>query len=165
MTSFEELIRVLLSGGVEFVIVGGVAGAAHGAARATYDLDVVYRRTPANMERLAKCLASHAPYLRGAPPGLPFRFDREAIQRGLNFTLDTDLGELDLLGEIAGAGFYEHIEPRSVVAEVFGSKCKCIDLPLLIKTKRAAGRPKDLEALAELEALLEETRKRKDASS
>ena len=87
---------------------------------------------------------------------MPFKFDQETVRRGLNFTLDTTLGELDLLGEIAGGGVYEDIEPSSVMAQVFGSQCKCIGLRLLIQTKRAAGRPKDLEAIAELEAILED---------
>lgn len=159
MTQYSDLVRLLVSGQVEFLLVGGVAAIAHGAARATYDLDVVYRRTPANMTRLVNCLASHSPYLRGAPPGLPFRFDLETVRKGLNFTLTTDLGALDLLGEIAGGGSYDNLEPRSVNAKVFGTECKCIDLYSLIVTKRAAGRPKDLEAIAELEALLEERRK------
>ena len=71
---------------------------------ACYTLPIVYRRTPSNIERLADSLAPHHPYLRGAPPGLPFRLDSETIRRGLNFTLVTDLGDLDLLGEISGCG-------------------------------------------------------------
>lgn len=163
MTSFERMIETLLAGGVEFILVGGVAGAAHGAARATFDLDVVYRRTPENISRLVQSLAPISPYLRGAPRGLPFHFDQATVQRGLNFTLDTDLGELDLLGEIAGGGKYEDLAPRAVQAQVFGFTCRCIDLPTLIATKRAAGRPKDLEAIAELEAILEEQQKHSDS--
>ena len=123
-------------------------------------MDVVYRRTRENIQRLVACLAPLSPYLRGAPPGLPFRFDLETVHRGLNFTLTTSLGDLDLLGEIAGGGRFEELEQRTVVADIFGSKCLCLGLPALIMTKRAAGRVKDLDAIAELEALLEEKRKR-----
>ena len=159
MTRFGDLVRLLVSAGVEFVLVGGVAGIAHGAARATYDLDVVYRRTPENIKLLTACLAPHDPYLRGAPKGLPFRLDLETVSRGLNFTLTTSMGDLDLLGEITGGGNYEDLTTHAVDARLFDVTCKCIDLPTLIATKRAAGRPKDLEAIAELEALLEEDRK------
>ena len=93
--------------------MGGVAAAADGAARATYDVDVVYGRSPENLARLAAALTPLAPYLRGAPPGLPFRWDAVTISHGLNFTLTTTLGDLDLLGEIVGGGGYEQLLPQS----------------------------------------------------
>jgi hypothetical protein len=82
--------------------------------------------------------------------------DPETIQRGLNFTLSTSLGDLDLLGEITGGGDYAQLLPDSIVIKVFGVECRCLSLRCLIDVKRAAGRPRDLEAVAELEALLEE---------
>ena len=99
MTDFEGLLRALADGRVDFILVGGVAARAHGSARLTQDLDVVYARSAENIERLALALAPLAPYLRGAPPGLPFRIDAPTIRRGLNFTLTTALGDLDLLGD------------------------------------------------------------------
>ncbi|MCS6952201.1 MAG: hypothetical protein RMK57_09635 [Bryobacterales bacterium] len=162
MGSLEQLIRLLAGARVEFIVVGGVAAAIHGSARLTLDLDIVYRRTPENITRLAECLAPYHPYLRGAPPGLPFRFDAETVQRGLNFTLMTDLGALDLFGEITGGGTYEDLLPHSVELSVFGVSCRCAGLKALIQLKRAAGRPRDLEAVAELEVLLEETEKAGD---
>jgi hypothetical protein len=87
---------------------------------------------------------------------LPFRFDAPTIQRGLNFTLTTDLGDIDLLGEVAGIGGYDVARPNSIRLLVFGRELAVLDLPTLIRSKRAAGRPKDLEAIAELEALLVE---------
>lgn len=122
----------------------------------TYDLDVVYARSPHNVARLVTALASRSPYLRGAPPGLPFRWDAETILRGLNFTLTTSLGGIDLLGEITGGGRFEDLLPDSMTVTVFGVEFRCLGLERLIAVKRAAGRPKDLEAIAELEALIEE---------
>ncbi|MGH7250735.1 MAG: hypothetical protein ACREIK_02675, partial [Nitrospiraceae bacterium] len=136
------------------------AATAHGSARLTEDLDIVYRRTPDNLATLASCLAPHKPYLRGAPPGLPFQWDSDTLTRGLNFTLVTDLGALDLLGEITGGGRYEDLLPHTILLDVFGVSCRCLGLKRLIDVKRAAGRPRDLEAVAELEALLEERSKR-----
>ena len=155
-TKFRELISTLSRANVEFIVVGGVAATGHGSARLTRDLDVVYRRTPGNIARLVSGLARLDPYLRGAPPGLPFSWSEESIKKGLNFTLITNLGALDLLGEITGGGTYENILPHSLKLQLHGTECFCLGLDSLIKVKRAAGRPKDFEAIAELEAIREE---------
>jgi hypothetical protein len=155
-TDFRGLIRTLSQAGVEFIVVGGVAAAGHGSARLTSDLDVVYRRTAENISRLVSALAPLNPYLRGAPPGLPFQWSDETIKKGLNFTLVTNLGALDLLGEITGGGRYEDLLPHSLKMQLHNNECLCLGIKWLIKVKRAAGRPKDFEAIAELEAILEE---------
>jgi predicted nucleotidyltransferase len=152
---YRALLRALADAGVRFIIVGGAAATAHGAARLTQDLDIVYRRDAENLRRLAAALAPHEPYLRGAPPGLPFRLDAAALQSGLNFTLTSKLGDIDLLGEIVGGGGHDDLLSDSIEVELFGIRCRCLGLRKLIEVKRAAGRPKDLEAIAELEALLE----------
>lgn len=108
------------------------------------------------MRRLVSALAPHRPYPRGAPSGLPFAWSKATIRRGLNFTLTTALGDIDLLGELIGGWTYERLAPETVQVELFGTRCLCLDLPVLIRIKRAAGRPRALEAIAELEALLEE---------
>jgi predicted nucleotidyltransferase len=157
-TNFGGLIRALADQSVEFVLVGGLAAAAHGSARATYDVDVLYRRTPDNIGRVVKALAPLQPYVRGAPPGLPFAWDTDTIARGLNFTLVTSEGDIDLLGELTYGGTYEVVLPGTEAITAFGVTCRCLSLAQLIQVKRAAGRPKDLEALAELEAIAEERR-------
>jgi hypothetical protein len=156
MTEIEGLLRALRGEEVELIVVGGVAATIYGSARLTQDLDVVYRRTPGNLARLAAALEPHAPYLRGAPPGLPFLWDARTLRSGLNFTLTTALGAIDLLGEIAGGGAYEDLLPYSRPVSAFGVEFLCLGLRRLIQVKRAAGRPKDLEAISELEALLAE---------
>lgn len=156
MTDFAALIRKLTENEVEFIIVGGAAATAHGSARLTLDLDVVYSRTARNIERIAHALQPLQPYLRGAPPGLPFDWSAETIQRGLNFTLDTTLGALDLLGEIVGGGGYEQLLRHTIRLELGGVQCLCLSLERLIEVKRAAGRPKDLETVAELERIQDE---------
>ena len=153
---FEALLTALSDHGVRYIIVGGVAGVIHGAVRLTQDLDIVYERSPANIEKLVEALANHRPYIRGAPPNLPFVWDRKTIQSGLNFTLTTDLGPIDLLGEMLGVGTFEDVLPHTEDVELFGHACRVIDLATLIRAKRAAGRPRDLEVIAELEALSEE---------
>jgi predicted nucleotidyltransferase len=155
-TDFEGLLRRLLEGGIDFILVGGLAATVHGSARATFDIDVVYDRSPANIDRLVRALAPLEPYLRGAPRGLPFSLDAPTISRGLNFTLETTLGDLDLLGEVTGGGQYADLLPHTEEVSLFGSSCRCVTLDKLIDLKRAAGRPKDNEILAELEALRQE---------
>jgi len=157
VTDFTALIRQLTENEVEFIIVGGAAATAHGSARLTLDLDVVYSRSATNISRIVKALQPLQPYLRGAPPGLPFEWSVETVQKGLNFTLTTKLGALDLLGEIIGGGGYDQLLAETIQIEVGGQKCLCLGLERLIQVKRAAGRPKDLETIAELERIQEES--------
>ena len=98
------------------------------------------------------------PILRDAPPALPFSWDEKTIRAGLNFTLTTTLGDLDLFGEISGGNTYKNLLPHSFTVDAFGIHFRCVDLPTLIRIKKAAGRAKDLEAIAELQALFEEGR-------
>lgn len=154
MTDFRRLITTLLDEEVDVILIGGVAATVHGSARLTSDVDFVYARDRENLRHLVKALAPLRPYLRGAPPGLPFLWDEETLFRGLNFTLTTTAGALDLLGEIAGGGTFEKLLPHSHWIEIYDRRCRCIDLEKLIEVKRAAGRPKDLEAVAELEEIL-----------
>lgn len=157
--SLEEVVELLNGGDVRYLIIGGWAAIIHGTARATYDVDVLYARDAVNIEKLAATMAAWSPYLRGAPPGLPFRFDPPTIRAGLNFTLTTSHGDIDFLGEVAGGGTYEQLLPFTQVAVSGGRPCRVVNLEMLIQLKRAAGRPKDMEVIAELQALLEERTK------
>ena len=156
MTDFETLLAALDDGDVACIIIGGLAATIHGSSRLTQDIDIVYERSDENIERLVGALAPHNPYLRGMPPGLPFEWSARTIRRGLNFTLTTAVGDIDILGEIVGGGSYDDLLPHTTTVELFARPHRCLDLPRLIHVKRAAGRPKDLEVIAELEALLEE---------
>lgn len=156
MTAFTRLLETLVGNDVRFVVVGGVAATVHGSARLTQDLDVVYARDEANLSRLVEALSPLQPYLRGAPEGLPFTWDVETLAAGLNFTLTTTLGDLDLLGEITGGGDYEKLVDDAIVVQLDEVDFLCLALQRLIDVKRAAGRPKDLEAIAELEIIRDE---------
>lgn len=156
MTDFAGLLQVLSRAKIDFIIVGGFAGTLHGSTVPTRDLDIVYSREPDNIKRLVTALTPHSPYLRGAPPGLPFRWDPGTVKAGLNFTLTTDLGAVDLLGEIAGGGNFQALRPHAEFVTLFGVECLCLGLQKLIEVKRAAGRARDLQAVADLQALLAE---------
>ena len=157
MTDYTSLLPLLVKNEIDFIIVGGAAATAHGSARLTLDLDVVYRRNDLNLERIVRALEPIQPYLRGAPPGLPFEWSVQTLKKGLNFTLITTLGPLDLFGEIVGGGGYEELQNETIKIQVAGVECLCLSLERLIEVKRAAGRPKDLEAIAELVQILEES--------
>jgi predicted nucleotidyltransferase len=155
-----QIIPPLVRAKVDFVLIGGMAAILHGSARVTFDVDLVYSRAHENIERLAAALAPHRPYLRDAPPNLPFAWNAKTIRHGLNFTLTTALGDLDLFGEVTDAETYSDLLPHSLELEAFSVRFKCIDLPTLIRIKEAAGRSKDREAVAELRVLLEESQKK-----
>ncbi len=154
--NLRKLFTALHDREVDFIVIGGVAARAHGSARVTQDVDVCYARNSSNLERLVLALKPLKPYLRGAPPGLPFEWSVATLRSGLNFTLTTSAGDIDLVGEVTGGGRYEDIAPHTIRAQIYGRETLIIDLPWLIRTKRAAGRPRDLEAIAELTALTEE---------
>jgi hypothetical protein len=158
VTDFEQLLTGLPKHQVAFIVIGGAAAIAHGSARHTEDLDIVYQRSPVNLDRLVEALSPLKPYLRGAAPGLPFVWDTATLKRGLNFTLVTTVGNIDALGEIVGGGTYEDLLPGAVELELFGTRCYCLSLRQLIRAKRAAGQPRDFDAIAELEAIEEEPR-------
>lgn len=84
---------------------------------------------------------------------------------GLNFTLTTSIGALHLFGEVAGGGTYAELLPYTDEIQLFDVNCRCVTLERLIQLKRAAGRPKDLEAIAELQALLDERKRRESPGS
>ncbi|HKV26548.1 MAG TPA: nucleotidyl transferase AbiEii/AbiGii toxin family protein [Candidatus Acidoferrum sp.] len=140
---------------VEFVLIGGAAFQLQGGARPTEDLDFCYSRTTENIRRLAEALEPFHPRLRNAPEGLPFRFDASTIAHGLNFTLNTDLGAMDFLGEVSGIGDYAKVKAASELIVVLGIPRQVLTLEGLLKAKLAAGREKDLEAIKEIESLLE----------
>ncbi len=150
MTELERLLQVLHDGGVEFVVIDGVAMVLRGSSRGTVDLDVRYARDADNLRRLASALAPYHPRLRGAPPELPFLWDARTLASGLNFTLTTDLGDLDVFGEVPGLGGFPAVAGTASPLDIEGSSIRVLDLDGLERSKRAAGRAKDLLDLAEL---------------
>jgi predicted nucleotidyltransferase len=153
-TDLQKLLKALHQEQVEFVIIGGLAAVLQGSAYVTADFDLCYSRKRDNLEKLAHALSPFHPLLR-APDPVPFRLDFSALRSGMNFTLTTDVGDVDILGEVTGIGSYQQVEAVSEVMEIFGVNCKVLTLEGLIKAKRALARAKDLRILPELEALAE----------
>lgn len=149
----ERCLEPLIAEGVEFLVVGGQAEGLLGSARVTFDVDVCYRRSTENIERLARALVAMNPTLRGAPKDLPYRFDVKALTQGSNFTLDTNQGPFDLLGYLEPIGDYDSAV-RTAVDVVMGSwTLKVLSLDDLIRIKEHIGRPKDRDSLMHLLAI------------
>ena len=155
MVDLQRILKVFVEAKVRFVIIGGAAAAAHGSAFPTFDLDICYDRSRDNIKQLANALEPFHPRLRGVVNHLPFQLDASTIANGMNFTLTTDLGDIDLLGEVTGIGGYEEAKMLSVNLVLFGLDGAVLSLDGLIQSKRATGRPKDLLTLPEIEALRE----------
>lgn len=150
----ERFCTLLADAGVEFMVIGGQAEALMGSSRVTYDVDLCYRRTRENLERLAGALGTLKLALRGAPPDLPFRLDARALALGSNFAFEVD-GEypLDLLAYLEPIGTYDDLLAGSEVVEIGGRPVRVIGLLDLMRIKRHLGRPKDRESLLHLEAI------------
>ena len=155
LVQFEKAVQALCDAGVEFVVIGGLSATFHGSARVTYDLDICYCRSSANLRRIVSALAPFHPRLRGVPSGLPFIWDEGTLRNTTVLTLQTDIGEIDLLAEVAGLGAFEDVRKHSITVDAFERRMATLDLQGLIRAKRAAGREKDLLAIPELESLLE----------
>ncbi len=151
---FQKIIAALAAAGLRFVIVGGIAMRLQGSAHITDDIDFAVARDPANLEALVRALAPYHPSLRGAPPGLPFFWDVRTLRNIMNITLRTDLGSVDLLGEVAGIVSFEQLWNDATQIDLDGSSVHVASISSLIAMKRAAGRPKDLLHLMELEQML-----------
>lgn len=152
-TDLRAVLAALAEQEVEFVIIGGVALVASGSSRVTEDLDLCYSRSRENLIRLAAALAPFRPTLRGAPPELPFVLDAQSLRSGLNFTLSTAAGDLDLFGEVPGVGTFADTSRDAVEVELLGCRVLIMSLDALERSKRAAGRAKDLLDLAEIREL------------
>ena len=149
------MLRGLTRKKVKFVVVGGVAAAAHGSSRVTNDLDICYDASDrANLVALASVLSSWDAYPRGIEPGLPFILDDRTLFGAPVLTLTTSEGDIDVMDRIAGVGDYAAVREHSERISALGTRFRVLDLPSLVKAKRAAGRPRDHDHLPELEALL-----------
>jgi hypothetical protein len=152
---FEQILKILCGAEVRLVMVGDLALAAYGRFPAALLLELSYDRSRDNLERLAKALGPFHPRLRDVPDDLPFCFDAATIASGMNFTLTTDIGDIDLFGEVTGIGGYKEARALSITLVVFGFQCAVLSLEGLVRCKRSRGRPKDLLMLPEIEALRE----------
>jgi hypothetical protein len=153
-----SILELLAAANVDFVIIGGVAGGAHGSAYGTFDLDITYSREPDNLERLGDVLRSLDARLRGAPADIPFQLDARTVAAGGNFTFTTRLGMLDILAFPEGAPPYEQLKAAAIQIDVRGYGVHVASIDHLIAMKEATGRPRDKLRALELRTLSDELR-------
>jgi hypothetical protein len=140
---------------VEFIIIGGVCGVLHGVTLVTKDLDICCRFTPGNLRRLEAAVQSLHPIHRLTANKLPFELTDDLCSRLKNVYLETDLGKLDCLSEIAGVGDYDQALKRSEIVKMPYGEFRMLTIDALIDAKQAAGREHDLLAVRQLRAIKE----------
>ncbi|HEY2093815.1 MAG TPA: hypothetical protein VGJ81_18235 [Thermoanaerobaculia bacterium] len=160
--SFDPLriLRQLSDDGVEFVLIGGLAGRIHGSPTVTNDLDICYGRTKINCERLAKTLRKLGARLRDLPADLRAPVDAGTIWQGHNLTFITDAGFFDCLASPEGGvpTAYADLARNAATVMIASAPIRVCSLEDLIRMKQAAGRAKDLIEVEVLKAVLTASR-------
>jgi len=152
-SDFFNLLERLVNAGVDFVIVGGFAGVVHGCTYVTQDVDICCDFSIANLLALQTAISDLDPVHRMTPGRKKLQLTEQTCGQFKNLYLDTKIGQLDCLGFIDGLGDYDRVKRASMLVEVGDIKICVLDLDALIKTKRAMNRPRDKEALLQLEAI------------
>ena len=148
-----DILRRLSEYGTDFVVIGGTAGVAHGSSLVTEDLEVCVPLTHENVSRILAALADLNPRWRMPPSRPPVPLDASKLAGFKNLYILSDWGQVDFLSEITGIGDYAEVSRRSVTLDISGRPCRVLSLDALIEAKRAMGRPKDIQAAIELEAI------------
>lgn len=151
---FFKLIECMTASGVKFVLVGGFAGVVHGCTYVTQDIDVCCDFSAGNLLALQEALKDLRPVHRMTPRRLKLKLTPENCSDFKNLYLDTDIGQLDCLGYIEGLGEYKDVEPLSEIRNIGeGLRIRVLTVDSLIKAKKAMNRPRDKDALLQLEAI------------
>jgi len=151
---FLKLIERLNKGGVKFVLVGGFAGVVHGCTYVTQDIDICCDFSAANLLALQKALKDLHPVHRMTPQRLKLKLTIESCTRFKNLYLDTDIGQVDCLASIQELGDYEDVETLSEIRDLGGGlRIRVLTIDSLIKARKAMNRPRDREAVLQLEAI------------
>lgn len=158
------LLQALDRHGVDFVIVGGVAGLAHGSSYPTYDLDVAYARDQANLERMAAALRELGVTLRNAPADLPFQLDPATLANGSNFNFESEFGNFDILGHIAGIRNYDDLRAAAKIEQIQSVSVRVASIDHLISMKRAANRVKDKLMLEDYLVIADEEQREREGN-
>jgi predicted nucleotidyltransferase len=146
-------LRALVQAGVDFVVIGGIAAVAHGGAQLTQDLDIVPAPDDLNFEVLGRTLISLDARLRGVADEIPFVPDGRTLRHTEILCLDTKVGPLDVLRAPKAAPRYPDLRSAALRVLIGDSPVLIASIEDLIAMKLAAGRPKDMVAVEELEAI------------
>lgn len=152
----EPIVRALVSHGVVFVVIGGMAARMQGSPLPTQDIDVTPDASPANVSRLSAALRDLDARVRhpDIPEGLPFSHDATPLASANFWNLTTTYGDLDVTFRPAGTTGYADFEAGMVTVDVHGTPFPVAGLADVIRSKDAANRDKDRRALPVLRELL-----------
>ncbi len=157
---FLAILQLLAERKIEFIVVGGISAALHGAPVFTLDLDVVHSRTPENIKRLLAALEELEAHYR-EPAASTLRPNQSHLESSGHQLLMTKFGPLDLLGTIGAGLDYQALLNESSDLEIgHGLKVKVLSLAATIKIKETLKSEKDLAVLPSLRNTLAEKRKR-----
>jgi hypothetical protein len=152
----ESILSALLEHGVEFVVIGGLAAAAHGSILPTYDMDIVPSSSRENLQRLAAALRQLEARVRtdAVEGGLPFDHDAESLAAAKVWNLTTPHGDLDISFVPSGTGGFPDLVQDAKEEPFFGVAVRIASLADIIRSKQAANRPKDQRVLPTLREIL-----------
>ena len=152
-SDFLNLLERLVRAGVDFVVIGGFAGVVHGCTYVTQDIDICCDFSPATLLALQRAISDLHPVHRMTPKRKKLQLTEKTCGQFKNLYLDTDIGQLDCLSFIDGLGDYSQVERESELIEVEKMKVRVLSLDALIKAKKSMNRPRDKEAVLQLEAI------------
>jgi hypothetical protein len=163
MTQNDQALLIRLkTSGLEFVVIGGVCGIYYGVPMLTFDLDICCPFGAENVRRIESAVGDLHPFHRMTPKKITLETTRDRFDDFKNLYLQTDLGKLDCISEVAGIGNYSEVFRRSVVATFSYGEFRFLSLDALIAAKEAAGRERDLAALRYLRPIKEKLEKQPD---
>ena len=156
----EEIFRALEKHGVRYVLIGGYAAVIHGSNAATFDVDVTPEESLDNLEKLSGALTELDAKVRTAaqPEGVAFGHDGRSLAAVRIWNLTTRYGDLDLTFEPSGTSGYKDLARGAVRISLNGIEVSVASLADVVRSKEAAGRPKDQLTLPTLRRILEEGR-------
>jgi len=158
----QALLTRLRDNGLDFVVIGGVCVVFHGAPLATFDLDICCPFGTENVRRIEAAVRDLHPFHRLTANKLPLEMSRSAFGELKNLYLQTDLGKLDCLSEVAGVGDFAAVRKRSILASFSYGQFRFMNLDALIASKQAAGRERDLLTVRSLLAIKERNEQQKN---
>jgi hypothetical protein len=154
----EEILRVFAKHGVEFVVIGGFAATIHGSPLVTFDIDITPSRAPDNLARLSAALREMNAriWTQPEPEGIAFDHDADSLADVQILNLVTDFGRLDVTSTPAGTTGYEDLRRDALLIRIGDIDVLVASLADVVRSKQAAGRPKDERALPILRRMLDE---------
>ena len=154
-SDFLNLLERLVNAGVDFLVIGGFAGVVHGCTYVTQDIDICCDFSPSTLLALQRAISDLHPVHRMTPKRKKLQLTEQTCGQFKNLYLDTDIGQLDCLSFIDGLGDYSQVKRKSELIEVEEMKVRVLSLDALIKSKKSMSRPRDKEAILQLEAIKE----------